>query len=126
MMNIVEGNSYQNSFDLDGSDMLVSYFLSERTKSDAPIIQRIISSQLAVDRDADRLSLHLFCRAAPNLASSADASAVVALGYVYFGRLEYVEHDAAARPIRFRFRLRDYAAACGTAPLQRLLRLAMA
>jgi hypothetical protein len=120
MLNIAEGNSYENTFAEDGSDMLVTYFLSERTSSEAPIIQRIVSTK---ESGRDRPTLHLFCRAAAQSGSSAEASGAAGLGYVYFGRLGYEEHDAAARPIRFVFRMLDYAAARKAAPLQRLMRL---
>ena len=120
MLNIAEGNSYENSFTEDGPEMLVTYFLSERTKSDAPIIKRIVSSK---GESRDRPSLHLFCRASLQSGSSAEASSAAGLGYVYFGRLGYEEHDAEARPIRFLFRMLDYGAASHTNSLQRLMRL---
>ncbi len=119
MMNIVAGNAYDNTFAEDArGEVSATYFLSERTKPDAPIVQRIAG--------ADRPSLHLFCRATCQgaAAAPAPAAAAAALGYVYFGRLGYVRHDAGARPIAFVFRLLDHAAAHEEPAMRALLALA--
>jgi hypothetical protein len=41
MFNVVCGNTYGNSFIDKGGTMHVTYYLSERTRSDAPIIKRL-------------------------------------------------------------------------------------
>ena len=125
MMNIVADNTYENTFmDEDGSGMTATYFLSERTKQDAPIIQRIAGAGGGAEDGADRPSLHLFCRATSQGGGAAHAPAAAALGYVYFGRLRYLRHDAAARPIAFVFRLLDHAAGQRAPDMRSLLALA--
>ncbi len=119
MMNIVADNTYENTFvEEDGGEVSATYFLSERTKPDAPIIQRIAGGDAA-----GRPSLHLFCRATCQGGGAAHAAAA-ALGYVYFGRLRYLRHDAAARPIAFVFHLLDHAAGHREPDMRALLALA--
>ncbi len=120
MLNIVADNTYANTFAEEGGEVSATYFLSERTKPDAPIIRRIAGGGDGAD---DRPSLHLFCRATCQGGGAAHAAAA-ALGYVYFGRLRYVRHDAGARPIAFVFRLLDHAAGHRAPDMRALLALA--
>ena len=131
MLNIVSGNSYNNTFKESpgGERMRISYFLSDRTRLDAPIVQRIAGSCVR-ELDAEEgesggeaASLHLFCRAAPHTGASKDV-ALDSLGYVYFGRAQYLSHCVNDSRIELDLELRDYALIRPLAPFQQLLDLA--
>ncbi|EKX39092.1 hypothetical protein GUITHDRAFT_114750 [Guillardia theta CCMP2712] len=122
MMNIAYGNSYANTFiDMD-SRMQVTYYLSEKTKPEAPIIPKLVKFS-KYNGEADKgqpFSVHLFCRPAPESVKLANLDNS---DYVYCGRLKFLKNDVSRCPIEFLFELVDYAALKKSPDFQALLDL---
>jgi hypothetical protein len=108
MFNVVCGNAYGNSFIDKGSTMHVTYYLSERTRVDAPIIKRLADKSPPpplAETVAKGSTAHLFCRPAPE---TAKINGLDNHDYVYAGRLKFVSKDLERCPIEFVFELVDY------------------
>eukprot|EP00960_Hanusia_phi_P013071 381926-Hanusia_phi.AAC.3 len=122
MMNIAYGNSYANTFIDMESRMQVTYYLSEKTKADAPIIQKLVKfSRSHVEAEGrEATSVHLFCRPAPESVKLANLEHS---DYVYCGRLRFLKNDLSRCPIEFLFELADYAALKDSPDFHSLLNL---